>query len=48
MSMPCIECTHIDKCCAASSLLQSIALEENCYFSHFKCRGRKAAKGYRY
>ena len=28
MSMPKIECEHIDKCCAASSLLQSIALEE--------------------
>lgn len=28
MSMPTIECNNIDKCCAASSLLQSIALEE--------------------
>ncbi len=28
MSMPKIECTNIDKCCAASSLVQSIALEE--------------------
>lgn len=28
MSMPKIECTNIDKCCAASSLLQSIALNE--------------------
>lgn len=28
MSMPKIECNHIDKCCAAASLVQSIALEE--------------------
>lgn len=28
MSMPKIECANIDKCCAAASLLQSVALEE--------------------
>ncbi len=28
MSMPKIECTNISKCCAAASLVQSIALEE--------------------
>lgn len=28
MGMPVITCCDIDKCCATSSLLQSIALEE--------------------
>lgn len=28
MSMPEIKCKDLDKCCAAASLLQSIALEE--------------------
>ncbi len=44
MSMPCIECTHIDKCCAASSLLQSIALEETAISHILNAEGEKLQK----
>lgn len=44
MSMPKIECTHIDKCCAASSLLQSIALEETAISHILNAEGEKLQK----
>lgn len=44
MSMPKIECEHIDKCCAASSLLQSIALEESAIFLILNAEGEKIQK----
>ena len=44
MSMPKIECTHIDKCCAASSLLQSIALEETAISHILNAEGEKIQK----
>lgn len=44
MSMPKIECTHIDKCCAASSLLQSIALEETAISHLLNAEGEKLQK----
>ncbi|MGN0167952.1 MAG: hypothetical protein ACI4AB_07915 [Acetatifactor sp.] len=44
MSMPCIECNHIDKCCAASSLLQSIALEETAISHILNAEGEKLQK----
>lgn len=44
MSMPCIECSHIDKCCAASSLLQSIALEETAISHILNAEGEKLQK----
>lgn len=45
MSMPKIECGHIDKCCAASSLLQSIALEETSISHILNAEGEKLQKG---
>lgn len=44
MSMPKIECTDIDKCCAASSLLQSIALEETAISHILNAEGEKLQK----
>ena len=44
MSMPKIECAHIDKCCAASSLLQSIALEETAISHILNAEGEKLQK----
>ncbi|MGN0131497.1 MAG: hypothetical protein ACI4AA_03550 [Lachnospiraceae bacterium] len=44
MSMPCIECSHIDKCCAASALLQSIALEETAISHILNAEGEKLQK----
>lgn len=44
MSMPKIECTHIDKCCAASSILQSIALEETAISHILNAEGEKLQK----
>ena len=44
MSMPKIECTHIDKCCAATSLLQSIALEETAISHILNAEGEKLQK----
>lgn len=44
MSMPKIECTHIDKCCAANSLLQSIALEETAISHILNAEGEKLQK----
>lgn len=44
MSMPKIECTKIDKCCAAASLLQSIALEETALSHIINAEGEKLQK----
>lgn len=44
MSMPKIECAHIDKCCAAASLLQSIALEETAISHILNAEGEKLQK----
>ena len=44
MSMPKIECPHIDKCCAASTLLQSIALEEAAISHILNAEGEKLQK----
>ena len=44
MSMPKIECSHIDKCCAASALLQSIALEETAISHILNAEGEKLQK----
>lgn len=44
MSMPTIECNHIDKCCAAASLLQSIALEETAISHILNAEGEKLQK----
>ena len=44
MSMPKIECAHIDKCCAASSVLQSIALEETAISHILNAEGEKLQK----
>lgn len=44
MSMPKIECTNIDKCCAASSLVQSIALEETAISHILNAEGEKIQK----
>lgn len=44
MRMPCIECKNIDKCCAASSLLQSIALEEAAISHILNAEGEKLQK----
>ena len=44
MSMPKIECTHIDKCCAVSSLVQSIALEETAISHILNAEGEKIQK----
>ena len=44
MSMPKIECEHIDKCCAASSLIQSIALEETAISHILNAEGEKISE----
>ena len=44
MGMPKIECSHVDKCCAASALLQSIALEETAIFHILNAEGEKLQK----
>lgn len=44
MSMPKIECTNINKCCAAASLLQSIALEETAISHILNAEGEKLQK----
>lgn len=44
MSMPKIECANINKCCAASSLLQSIALEETAISHILNAEGEKLQK----
>ena len=44
MSMPKIECADIDKCCAASSVLQSIALEETAISHILNAEGEKIQK----
>ena len=42
--MPCIECKDVDKCCAASALLQSIALEEAAIAHILNAEGEKLQK----
>lgn len=42
--MPKIECTNIDKCCAAASLVQSIALEEAANSHILNAEGEKIQK----
>ena len=44
MGMPKIECSHIDKCCAVASLLQSIALEEAAIAHILNAEGEKIQK----
>lgn len=44
MSMPKIECPDIDKCAAATSLLQSIALEEAAIAHILNAEGEKLQK----
>lgn len=44
MGMPKIECGHVDKCCAAASLLQSIALEEAAIAHILNAEGEKLQK----
>lgn len=44
MSMPKIECSKVDKCCAAASLLQSIALEETAISHILNAEGEKPQK----
>ncbi|MBQ8189914.1 MAG: hypothetical protein IJZ44_09065 [Lachnospiraceae bacterium] len=44
MSMPVIECTNIDKCSAASAILQSIALEETAISHILNAEGEKIQK----
>lgn len=44
MGMPVIECNEIDVCCAASSLLQSIALEEAAIAHILNAEGEKIQK----
>lgn len=44
MGMPVIACSNIDKCCAASSLLQSIALEEAALAHILNAEGEKLQK----
>lgn len=44
MGMPVITCCDIDKCCAASSLLQSIALEEAALAHILNAEGEKLQK----
>lgn len=44
MSMPKIECSNVDKCCAASALLQSIALEETAISHILNAEGEKLQK----
>ena len=42
--MPKIECARVDKCCAASALLQSIALEETAISHILNAEGEKLQK----
>jgi hypothetical protein len=42
--MPKIECCHIDTCCAAASLLQSVALEETAISHILNAEGEKLQK----
>lgn len=44
MGMPVIECDNISKCCAATSLLQSIALEEAAISHILNAEGEKLQK----
>lgn len=44
MSMPKIECAHIEKCCAVNSLVQSIALEETAISHILNAEGEKIQK----
>lgn len=44
MSMPKIECCHVDTCCAAAALLQSIALEEAAISHILNAEGEKLQK----
>lgn len=44
MGMPVIECYDMDLCCAASSLLQSIALEEAAIAHILNAEGEKIQK----
>lgn len=44
MSMPKIECCDVDKCCAAASLVQSIALEEASLSHILNAEGEKIQK----
>lgn len=44
MSMPKIECANIDKCCAVTSLVQSIALEETAISHILNAEGEKIQK----
>lgn len=44
MSMPKIECSDVDKCCAAAALLQSIALEEAAISHILNAEGEKLQK----
>ena len=44
MSMPKIECCHVDTCCAAASLLQSIALQEAGISHILNAEGEKLQK----
>ena len=44
MGTPTIECSHVDKCCAAASLLQSIALEEAAISHILNAEGEKLQK----
>lgn len=44
MSMPKIGCANIDKCCAAASLVQSIALEETAISHILNAEGEKIQK----
>lgn len=44
MSMPKIECNNINKCCAAASVLQSIALEETAISHILNAEGEKLQK----
>ena len=44
MGMPKIECGHVDKCCAAASLLQSIALAEAAISHILNAEGEKLQK----
>lgn len=44
MSMPVIQCTNIDKCCASAALVQSIALEETAISHILNAEGEKIQK----